>query len=336
MIRSLLLAALVAVPIGCATALANDSMAELRTNGLIFVQTGTVSMKKEDLFISADEVRVDYVFENTGDKDEKTLVAFPMPDIEGNPFVPTAIPDDTNENFLDFTVAVDGKIVEPKIDMRASVVGIDVTDELKSRGVPLFPFGDAAYAATDALPDDVKLDMARRGILVLDEFDQGQGMEKHYRPYWTLRTTYWWEMTFPAGKEVIVQHRYKPSVGGTAGVTFVQDGKLAGETYETYKQRYCFDAGFEKAFLETVTADNPYGPFMESRIAYVLTTGQNWAGPIGDFHLTIDKGNPKNLLSFCGEGVEKTGPTTFEMSAKDFYPTKDLDILILTRQEEAQ
>ncbi len=249
-------------------------MAELRTNGLIFVQTGTVAMKKEDLFISADEVRVDYVFENTGDKDEKTLVAFPMPDIDGNPFVPTAIPDDTSENFLDFTVAVDGKIVEPKVDMRASVVGIDVTDELKSHGIPLFPFGDAAYAATDALPDDVKLDMARRGILVLDEFDQGQGMEKHYRPYWTLRTTYWWEMTFPAGKEVIVQHRYKPSVGGTAGVTFVEDGKLAGETYETYKQRYCFDAGFEKAFLKTVTADNPYGPFMESRIAYVLTTGR--------------------------------------------------------------
>ena len=69
---------------------------------------------------------------------------------------------------------------------------------------------------------------------------------------------------------------------------------------------------------------------MEQRIEYVLTTGGNWAlGTIGDFKLTIDKGDPDNLVSFCGENVRKTGPTTFEMTAKDFYPERDLDILIL-------
>ena len=50
---------------------------------------------------------------------------------------------------------------------------------------------------------------------------------------------------------------------------------------------------------------------MEQRLDYVLTTGGNWAlGTIGDFKLTIDKGDPENLVSFCGENVKKTGPTT--------------------------
>ncbi len=64
-----------------------------------------------------------------------------------------------------------------------------------------------------------------------------------------------------------------------------------------------------------------YPMLMEQRLDYVLTTGGNWAlGTIGDFKLTIDKGDPDNLVSFCGENVKKTGPTTFEMTAKDYYP----------------
>ena len=66
-----------------------------------------------------------------------------------------------------------------------------------------------------------------------------------------------------------------------------------------------------------------YPMLMEQRLDYVLTTGGNWAlGTIGDFKLTIDKGDPANLVSFCGENVKKTGPTTFEMTAKDYYPDR--------------
>ncbi|RWX61252.1 DUF4424 domain-containing protein, partial [Mesorhizobium sp. M4B.F.Ca.ET.089.01.1.1] len=83
--------------------------------------------------------------------------------------------------------------------------------------------------------------------------------------------------------------------------------------------------------------DNPdgYPQFFESRIAYILTTGGNWAsGNIGDFKLTIDKGSPKNLVSFCGDNVRKVGPTTFEMTAKDFYPEHDIDILLLEQADD--
>ena len=62
----------------------------------------------------------------------------------------------------------------------------------------------------------------------------------------------------------------------------------------------------------------------------MLKTGANWAGPIGQFRMVVDKQYPDNLISFCGDGVKKTGPTTFEITAKDVTPQQDLSILILT------
>ena len=41
-------------------------------------------------------------------------------------------------------------------------------------------------------------------------------------------------------------------------------------------------------------------------------------------------------VSFCGEDVRKIGPTTFEMVRTDFWPEKDVEILILERQPDPQ
>jgi hypothetical protein len=145
-----------------------------------------------------------------------------------------------------------------------------------------------------------------------------------------LRSTYWWRSTFPANKAVRVAHRYKPSVGGTSSVSFFYDGQFQGQ-YAAYKTRYCMDQTFENA-IRKAAKNGPEGTpkYFENRIAYILTTGGNWAtGTIGKFKLTVDKGDPKNLVSFCGENVRKVGPTRFEMTAENFYPEHDIDILLL-------
>ncbi|HWK64372.1 MAG TPA: DUF4424 domain-containing protein [Rhizobiaceae bacterium] len=310
---------------------ANDSIAELGTNGLILSRSDIISMESEDLFISADRVEVDYVFRNGSDKDVETIVAFPLPDLTGSPFSIPAIPVDSRDNFLDFTVTVGGKAVAPGLEQRAFAVGLDVTDELRARNVPLYPFGDAALAALAALPQDVADQWQERGMLVIDEYDDGTGWKRVRSPYWQLKSTYWWRSVFPAGSSVRVKHRYKPSVGGTAGLAFTSDGKPGGEVYEAYKRKYCLDKSFETAVLRAAKqAPDGYPRLSESRISYILTTGGNWAaGTIGRFKLTVDKGDPRNLVSFCGKNVVKTGPTTFEMTATDFSPERDLDILIL-------
>ena len=93
-------------------ALANDTMAELKTGGLSYVQTLDIEMVKEDLFISRDEIRVDYIFRNTTDKPVSGIVAFPMPDITGGPEGNIAMADMQADNFLGFSVTQDG---EPNI-----------------------------------------------------------------------------------------------------------------------------------------------------------------------------------------------------------------------------
>jgi hypothetical protein len=69
--------------------------------------------------------------------------------------------------------------------------------------------------------------------------------------------------------------------------------------------------------------------YSEVWLAYVLTSGANWAGPIRDFRLVVDKGNPDSLVSFCGEGVKKLDATRFELRRKNFKPTTDLNVLIV-------
>lgn len=309
---------------------ANDTMAELKTGGLVFVRSDVVQMESEDLYISPDEVRVAYVFSNVSDEDVEGIVAFPMPDVKGDPWSDIAVPDPNADNMLDFTVEVDGKPIQPDLEQRAFAVGLDITAALKSSNVSLNPFADATYAAIAALPDTIKSDWVARGIIHREMWDEGKGMEEHFVPVWSLKSTYWWRMSFPRGQRLSVRHRYRPSVGGTAGVSFIEDGKAKGEIYQEYVERYCLDDAFVRA-VERHAADNPdgYPPFTENWISYVLTTGANWAGPIGKFRLVVDKVSADNLVSFCGSNVRKIGSTTFEMVADDFFPERDISILLL-------
>ncbi|RWC45253.1 MAG: DUF4424 domain-containing protein [Mesorhizobium sp.] len=327
MLRYVLTAALA---LSAGSAFANDSVAELGTGGLILSRSDAVAMQSEDLFISPEKVTVDYVFHNNTDKDVDAIVAFPMPDISGNPEEIPAIPENQSDNFLGFEVTIDGVAAKPQLEQKVLALGIDISAELKAQNVPFYPFGDAAKAALAKLPQAVIDDWVNRGLIIEDTGSEGTEANKVYTPFWQLRSTYWWRSTFPANKDVHVSHRYKPSVGGTSSVSFFYNGKFQGQ-YATYKTRYCLDNTFENA-VRKAAKDGPdgYPQYNESRIAYVLTTGGNWAtGTIGKFKLTVDKGNPRALVSFCGDNVKKTGPTTFEMTANDFYPEHDIDILIL-------
>ena len=48
---------------------ANESFAETALGGVVLKETDAISLDKEDLFISEEEVRVNYEFTNTTDKD---------------------------------------------------------------------------------------------------------------------------------------------------------------------------------------------------------------------------------------------------------------------------
>ncbi len=96
-------------------------------------------------------------------------------------------------------------------------------------------------------------------------------------------------------------------------------------------QEELFDSDFLTALDRRRAARRPSeaANYSEVWLQYVLRSGANWAGPIRDFRLVIDKGNPRSLLSFCGTGVRRLDDRRFEVRYRDFTPDRDLDILII-------
>lgn len=328
-----------ALALSAMPALANDTTAVLTTGGLEFVTNLDIVMESEELFISKEEIRVVYQFRNTGESDQNILVAFPMPDIVPNFYSDVAYPMGLEDDHFAFETTLNGKPVEATLHEYAYAFGVDRSKLIKQLGLPLLPITSAATEATDALDEETRAELLHLGMLTPDEYDAGEGWEKHYYPAWTYKATYTWEGEFPAGEVVTVEHRYKPSVGGTVGVTFLGEPYDGYDPGKEYAQKYCTDESFVAAVEKTLTnPDEPWSaPFTESWISYILTTGGNWGGgAIGKFRLVVDKGSADNLVSFCGEGVKKIGPTTFEMVKEDFWPEKELDILILERHDLEQ
>jgi len=298
-----------------APALANDTSAELAAGGLVITKNDAIEMRSEDLFISQEAVRVTYSFVNTSGRDVTIRVAFPMPDLGGPDMFKSdvSVPVDAPANILAFATTADGKPVKTELEQKALVDGVDRTAWLVANHIPLAVHQDAASAAIAKLPKAKRDEALKLGLID----DEGE-------PVWVLRSTYHWMQTFPAGKPVTIQHRYTPSVGATVGT---MQGMGADTDQETAR-KYCVDPSIQKTLARSI--HDGEGPrYTEHWIEYVLVTGGNWKKPIGDFRLTIDKGAASTLVSFCGDGVRKTGPTRFEMRKTNWRPEKDLSILFL-------
>lgn len=301
-------------------ALADDSTAALTNSGLVFTKNAAVEMKSENLYISDKAVRVTYGFLNTSPKDVSVTVAFPVPDLTmDGPDDTVNIPDYNAPNFLDFHITVDGKPVSALIEQQAIKNGVNQTAYLKSLGIPLSPFYDATPIALAKLPIAQQNTLIQQGLAML--LSEPSDPARQLIGTWTLKTTFYWSQTFPAGKPVTIVHTYAPSVASSAVLVVNSPADL---------KPYCADNDFMASLRKLtppgegeVPAGNP------EYIHFVLTTGANWAKPIGDFQMTIDKGVPAALVSFCGTGVKKTGPTTFQVHYTNYTPTSDVAVLLL-------
>lgn len=302
-----------------APAFANDTSAELAAGGLVITKNDAIEMRSEDLFISREAVRVTYRFVNTSGRDVTIRVAFPMPDLGGPDMFKSdvSVPVDAPANILAFATTADGKPVRTELERKALVDGVDRTAWLVANRIPLAVHLDTAAAAIGKL-SKAKRDEARQLGLIDDED----------APIWVLRSTYHWMQTFPAGKPVTIQHRYTPSVGATVGT---MQG-MGADTDQDTTRKYCVDPSIQKTLARSIHGgESPR--YTEHWIEYVLVTGGNWKKPIGDFRLTVDKGKPATLVSFCGDGVRKVTPTRFEMRKTNWRPEKDLSILFLEPYE---
>jgi Domain of unknown function (DUF4424) len=230
---------------------------------------------------------------------------------------------------LSFTTEVDGKAVDYQAVVQPIFAEKDISARLKAADVPINGLSDVDLfnSAIVKLPEATRKALVAEGLLGMLDND---GVP-YYWTKWALRTSITRQQVFPAGKTVVVKHRYKPLAGGSVG---------GGLSTEARKQdwgrqeiaKFCIDddwfASFDRAVAKRATKDNA-APYSEVWLGYVLKSGANWKGPIKDFRLVVDKGKAENLVSFCAGGVKKILPTQFEVRKKDFEPDRDLNVLVV-------
>lgn len=337
------LAALFALSLPAA---ANDGWGGLSATGLTFGQTDAVALLAEDLFISPEKVSVDYLFRNTTDADVTGEVIFPLPPVpvwsgyEGMMNLPE---DLTRDNLVEFTAVVDGRSVAVKIDRIAVLEepwdenrppsaqydnpGRDVTADLERLGLPLTLEVETLRAALMALGPEQRAEATALGLAEYIAADPAAGLPEEVWAAWSIVTRYHWTQTFPAGEEVWVHHDYLNLPPG--GLFYWSEPPE--DWQDQLREMYCIDAGTSKAILKALEQPDPesgnYGTAFN--ISYVLRTANSWAGPIGRFRLTLDKGAVENVISLCAEGVRKTGPTTFVVEKTDYTPEQDLQVLVV-------
>lgn len=328
-------------------ALANDGFGGLSATGLTFGQTEAVAMEEEQLFIGIDTVAVDYTFRNITGQDVTGEVIFPLPPIavwSGYEAMMNLPEDLTQEDLVGFTATVDGKPVQVTIDRIAVLEegydeenppakqydnpGRDVTADLERLGIPLTLDYMAVRDVLLSFPKAERNEVAALGLAEYYDGDAANDIPPDVWGAWSIVTRYHWTQTFPAGKVVKISHSYTNRPPG--GLFYWSDPP---EDYQTtLKDMYCIDAGTSKALVKALK--NPEGDEFGNygtayNISYVLRTANSWAGPIGTFTLTLDKGAPENVISLCAEGVKKTGPTTFVVEKSNYSPDRDLEVLIV-------
>jgi hypothetical protein len=250
----------------------------------------------------------------------------------------------TQDNLVGFTATVDGKPVPVSVDRRAVIEpdwqddrplaeqydtpGQDVTAALQALDIPLTLDVQALQAQLLALPEADKAALTAQGLA---EFVPGDGTTPaEVWPAWSVVLRYHWTQTFPAGAALRISHSYSNL---PPGGLFSWDKQIEPDSYNAVlQQRYCVDEATARGIVKRLTRQDNGETYVMGRhwaIDYVLRTANSWAGPIGKFRLTLDKGAEDRLISLCAEGVKKTGPTTFVIEKTDFTPRDDLRILVV-------
>lgn len=307
---------------------ANDSAAGVGVGGIELRQTDAVAMLSEELTISPAEVRVRYVFRNETDAPVETIVAFPLPDIgPGGREVERNLPDPWSDNFVRFQTWIDGKSVALQVQHRVMLDGQDRAAELQALGVPPLPFD--AYSVRHmiaGLPAETRRTLHEGGFLTEDGF-----------PRWSLQSTFWRSQIFPPHTEVTVEHRYVPAAAITLNSWFPGPEDPATITDDWWREalidahvEYCPEPETLGAMRAALNAGMPEGfaTYTSAEVAYVLTTGANWRGPIEDFHLVVESPVELDWVFTCFPGAQRLAPNRIEARLTDFTPTEDLRVYV--------
>lgn len=330
---------------------ANDSAAAIGAGGIQFHKTEGVVMEKEDLIITPEHVSVVYIFKNVTEKDITVDLFFPLPtqsEISAQQTWDKEVLDEMKAQnkqhnsdqipFENFSVKVDGQKVPFKTEIRALQNGKDITSLFQTHKLHFSP----VLAACDypiAGEKEAKACGER-----MNRYKAFGLLSPEGKPLWQKQVSYHWTQTFPKGKEVKIEHSYRPARG-----SFFLERQANRPPMESliaqllsrgeWIEQFCpwQDLNIKENFVPWIikkfqekskSSENPVMMFYE--VDYILTTGANWDGPIRDFTLTVEYpkgGTVASCWPFDQTEIKDIGNNKIRFHQKDFKPEQDLKIL---------
>ena len=320
-------------------------------------------MVKERLTISPKKIDARYTFRNVTDHPVELMVAFPLPVIDYsrlNPHGPYInIPNSHNANFVDFKTIVDDQPVKTRVETKALLGDKDISNDLKSVGIKYWiPGNGTDYGVMDdhnaknlQANKEQRLDAikqvqalsknAQQQLIKLGALENGPPEDDVYPfPKWRLVTLYYWTQVFPPGKDVIIQHTYKPISTMSEGF-HIETFDLKTNKFLPVQMMGTADARYPKGaenLKQYCMTDSFYAGakkkpgFQTHDIDFILKTANAWHKPIGEFTLVLQTDAPENLVSICMDKLKQTSPTTFEVTKYNFAPAEDLKVFFLVKR----
>lgn len=276
-------------------------------------------VKKSEIRLSISRIDISNNYTNAYDP---SLVTVPLPHLDATTEnLDELIDRKTNSaDFIGVSIDVDGRSVTPAVDVRASTLGLDVTDRLKADGISPNPWLDpATETKLEKLPPEKRATYAALGLAQWDE-----GKVAFFG--WDVATTLHWIQEFPAGKTTRITVRHRPLFTREL-ITDVGIDRLA-------KTERCLDKPTEAALRAAFAANRPPGSapgagsaLMARRVAVPL--GAKAGEAIESFRLTVERPTPRTIVVVCGADRMKHEPDGLVWEAKALVPEGDLSVLFI-------
>lgn len=314
-------------------AMAQESSTELPLGGLSLVVQGDPSgivVQSVQMQVTPDRVTIRYAVQNAGPApaDAKLVLVLPKLDFS-DPDVQWAIPGIEPTNFVDAAVKVDGRALRLAASQAADLNGRNVTADLRRAKISLVPVG-TFQNEVQALQPKALESLAASGII--QQAGTTPDGAPLYFPTWTVETILSAPVKIPADKPVSLELSYRASVGVSRDTVLrkaLRDRASLAGPLDSLKRIYCIDGVTLAGIDKLSAAGEANGAQIEERRIRILLQPLVANRPTNLLKLSVDKGRPDRITSFCSQGVKKTGPTTFQSEARDVTEALDFRILLV-------
>lgn len=365
-----ILAALIYAYLSLSLTKANDTTATVAAGAIRYSKSSDISMDSEILKVSTEQINVEYQFTNHSTQEITSTVVFPLPPspltfgdtglvypgwddlLHASSFTEQMTkfaksPQDWQPHygslkdkirhaaFTDFKRTVDGQEYGYNCLTRAiHKDGRDITSLLIEHDIPLSATFVRGFAGeTDFIEERPKLQQKLQKLGLIN---------RENVVLWQLHINYVWSQVFPAQKTIHVTHSYRPHPGDfwwsaskdVENFEFNHRDEIKPNQFEIKElKNYCptqANMADIKAMCALNETNNLAPNYRAKEVRYILSTGNNWKGPIKKFRLEIVPPLPSTIVMTCfPTPLHKNEQGIYVVELENFMPQSDLKILFM-------